>query len=225
MDQALEPSADCGLCPRLAQFRRDNQSSHPEWHNRPVPAFGETKARLLIVGLAPGLRGANATGRPFTGDYAGELLYPTLLATGFAKGTYGAQRGDELKLVDARITNAVRCVPPQNRPLGPEVRACGDFLAGEIAAMDRLGCIVTLGTVAHGSTLKALGIRPKDAPFGHATAFEARAGLLVLSSYHCSRLNTNTGRLTPKMFRLVFEEARRFLDLRRPTPRGQGRRT
>ncbi len=225
MENQLEPAVGCALCPRLTKFRADNQAAHPEWHNRPVPAFGETKARLLIVGLAPGLRGANATGRPFTGDYAGELLYPTLLATGFAKGTYGARRDDNLRLVDTRITNAVRCVPPQNRPQGPEVQTCGEFLGREIAAMNRLGCIVTLGTVAHRSTLKALRIRPKDAPFGHAAAFEADDGLLLLSSYHCSRLNTNTGRLTPKMFRLVFEEARRYLDLRRPTTRGRGPRT
>ncbi|MDH3241058.1 MAG: uracil-DNA glycosylase [Alphaproteobacteria bacterium] len=225
MDIPIEPAADCALCPRLAQFRAENRGAHPDWHNRPVPAFGETKARLLIVGLAPGLRGANATGRPFTGDFAGELLYPTLLATGFAKGTYGARRNDGLRLTDARITNAVRCVPPQNRPLGPEVRVCGSYLEREIAAMDRLGCIVTLGTVAHGSTLKALGIRPKQAPFGHGAAFETSKGVLILSSYHCSRLNTNTGRLTPKMFRLIFDQARVYLDLRRAAARGQGRRT
>jgi uracil-DNA glycosylase family 4 len=210
--RVLDPVADCALCPRLRRFREANAAAHPEWHNGPVPAFGGTDARLLIVGLAPGLRGANATGRPFTGDYAGELLYPTLLETGFAAGAYGARRDDGLRLVGTRITNAVRCVPPQNRPLGPEVRTCGDFLAREIAALPRLGCIVTLGTVAHGSTLKALGLKAKDAPFGHGAPFEPRPGLKIIASYHCSRLNTNTGRLTAEMFRSVFEAARRHLD-------------
>ncbi len=212
MARVLDPAADCALCPRLLRFRKANAAAHPEWHNGPVPAFGGTDARLLIVGLAPGLRGANATGRPFTGDYAGELLYPTLLETGFAAGDYGARRDDGLRLVGTRITNAVRCVPPQNRPLGPEVRTCGDFLAREIAALPRLGCIVTLGTVAHGSTLKALGLKAKDAPFGHGARFEPRPGLKIIASYHCSRLNTNTGRLTAEMFRSVFEAARRHLD-------------
>lgn len=212
MASAIEPQPDCALCPRLESFRLDNAAQHPDWHNGPVPAFGNTDARLLIVGLAPGLRGANATGRPFTGDFAGELLYPTLLETGFASGTYGARKDDGLRLLGARITNAVRCVPPQNRPLGPEVRACGEFLAREIAALPRLGCIVTLGTVAHGSTLKALGLKPKDAPFGHGASYDVRSGLCLIASYHCSRLNTNTGRLTPQMFREIFETARRHLE-------------
>ncbi len=207
-----EPAADCALCQRLAEYRFDNAAANPAWHNRPVPSFGGLDSRLLIVGLAPGLRGANATGRPFTGDFAGELLYPTLLDTGFARGAYGAHGNDGLKLVDARITNAVRCVPPQNRPSGPEIRTCGSFLKAEIAALPRLRCIVTLGTIAHNSTLRALELRLKDAPFGHGAAFERGNGILILASYHCSRLNTNTGRLTAEMFRTIFTTARRHLE-------------
>ncbi|MDX1484251.1 MAG: uracil-DNA glycosylase [Alphaproteobacteria bacterium] len=206
-----EPAADCALCPRLAAFRADNRAAEPSWHNRPVPAFGGADARLLIVGLAPGLRGANATGRPFTGDYAGELLYPTLLRAGFARGAYGAKKDDGLTLVETRITNAVRCVPPQNRPLGAETRACGDFLKSEIAALPRLRCIVTLGTVAHRSTLRAIGVKAKDAPFAHGAVYDAGDGVRIIASYHCSRLNTNTGRLTPEMFESVFLIARRHL--------------
>jgi uracil-DNA glycosylase family 4 len=207
-----EPAANCSLCDRLAQFRHTNAEANPQWHNRPVPSFGPASARLLIVGLAPGLRGANATGRPFTGDYAGELLYPTLLGSGFAKGTYGAEMNDGLTLVDARITNAVRCVPPQNKPLGPEIRTCGDFLAREIAALANLRIIITLGTIAHNSTLRILGVKLKQAPFGHGKTFTSDKGLLVLSSYHCSRLNTNTGRLTTPMFQSIFKAARRHLE-------------
>lgn len=205
-----EPARDCAACPRLATFRAANVRAHPEWHNAPVPSFGGLDARLLIVGLAPGLRGANATGRPFTGDYAGELLYPTLLKFGFAHGSYGARADDGLRLADARITNAVRCVPPQNKPTGPEIRACGDFLANEIAAMTRLRCIVTLGTVAHGSVLKALGIRIREAPFGHGAKFTTASGTHLIASYHCSRLNTNTGRLTRAMFEDIFRAAKRI---------------
>jgi uracil-DNA glycosylase family 4 len=207
-----EPTADCTLCPRLAEFRLANAAANPAWHNRPVKSFGALDARLLIVGLAPGLKGANATGRPFTGDFAGDLLYSTLLDTGFARGAYGATRDDGLELIDARITNAVRCVPPQNRPLSPEISTCGTFLKAEIAALPRLCCILTLGTIAHKSTLRALDIRPKDAPFGHGTTFEATNGVLIVASYHCSRLNTNTGRLTADMFRAVFTTARGHLD-------------
>ncbi len=207
-----EPATNCTLCSRLARFREANANAHPDWHNGPVRSFGPASARLLIVGLAPGLRGANATGRPFTGDYAGELLYPTLVATGFATGAYGAEKDDGLKLQDARITNAVRCVPPQNRPLGAEIRTCGDFLADEIAALARLRAVVTLGGIGHNSTLRALDVRRKDAPFGHGREFLTADGLLILSSYHCSRLNTNTGRLTADMFKSIFLTARRYLD-------------
>ena len=201
------PAADCPLCPRLAAFRAANAAAQPAWHNAPVPSFGGADAALLIVGLAPGLRGANATGRPFTGDYAGALLYPTLLKFGFAKGDYGARPDDGLRLVAARITNAVRCVPPQNKPTGPEIKACAPFLDAEIAAMKRLRCIVTLGNIAHGAVRKALGLKVKEAPFGHGAECRAK-DIHVIASYHCSRLNTNTGRLTPAMFEDIFARAR-----------------
>jgi uracil-DNA glycosylase family 4 len=212
----VEPSPGCGLCPRLVAFRAENARAEPHWHNAPVPAFGPIEARVLIVGLAPGRRGANATGRPFTGDWAGELLYPTLLKFGFARGKYGARADDGLTLADARITNAVRCVPPANKPTGAEATACGDFLVREIAAMGQLACIVTLGNVAHASALKALGIRRKDAPFGHGTEFRAADGRHVIASYHCSRLNTNTGRLTTQMFERIFARAREIADGAQP---------
>jgi uracil-DNA glycosylase family 4 len=205
---ALDPPRDCRLCPRLVAFRQANATREPDWHNAPVPSFGGLDARLLVVGLAPGRRGANATGRPFTGDWAGALLYPTLLDHGFARGTYGARADDGLQLNDARITNAVRCVPPENKPTGPETNACRDFLAAEIAAMKRLACVVTLGNVAHASALRAFDVRAKDAPFGHGREYETPSGVRILASYHCSRLNTNTGRLTPAMFGTIFARAR-----------------
>lgn len=213
---AVEPERDCGLCPRLVAFRVANARLEPGWHNAPVPSFGALDARLLIVGLAPGRRGANATGRPFTGDWAGELLYPTLLDHGFARGSYAAKADDGLVLAGARITNAVRCVPPENKPTGAEARACGDFLVVEIAAMKKLRCIVTLGNVAHASVLRTLGIRRKDAPFGHGTEFCAANGPTIIASYHCSRLNTNTGRLTPAMFGRIFARARDITDAAQP---------
>jgi uracil-DNA glycosylase family 4 len=203
----VQPPPDCTLCPRLADFRAANVLAQPGWHNAPVPSFGGLDARLLIVGLAPGLRGANASGRPFTGDYAGALLFPTLLKFGFAEGAYGARVDDGLRLKTARISNAVRCVPPQNKPTTAEIKACAPFLAAEIAAMPRLACVVTLGSIAHGSVLKALGLRAKDAPFGHGAEYAAQ-GITVIASYHCSRLNTNTGRLTAAMFEDVFRAAR-----------------
>lgn len=202
------PGPACALCPRLARFRAHNARARPAWHNAPVPSFGGLDAALLIVGLAPGLRGANATGRPFTGDYAGELLYATLLKFGFAAGTYGARADDGLRLTGARITNAVRCVPPGNKPLGDEVRACGGFLAAEVEAMTGLKCIVTLGAIAHGAALKALGLKARAAPFGHGAVFRQAGRPAVIASYHCSRLNTNTGRLTAAMFEDVFRAAR-----------------
>lgn len=202
-----QPSPTCALCPRLAGFRAANTRSQPDWHNAPVPSFGGLDARLLVVGLAPGLRGANASGRPFTGDYAGALLFPTLLKFGFAEGAYGARADDGLRLKGVRISNAVRCVPPQNKPTTAEIKACAPFLGAEIAAMPHLCCIVTLGSIAHGSVLKALGLRAKDAPFGHGAECDA-GGIAVIASYHCSRLNTNTGRLTAAMFEDVFRAAR-----------------
>lgn len=202
-----EPPRDCMLCPRLAAFRAEWRGREPGWHNAPVPSFGPQDARLLIVGLAPGLRGANATGRPFTGDYAGDLLYETLGAFGFARGSYAERPDDGLALVDCRITNAVRCVPPENKPVGAEITACRDFLAATIAGMPRLEMILALGRIAHDSVARALGVAPARLPFTHGGVLKAGPVTLV-SSYHCSRYNTNTGRLTPEMFRAVFARIR-----------------
>ncbi|WFU20084.1 uracil-DNA glycosylase [Bradyrhizobium sp. CB3481] len=206
-----EPDHDCPLCPRLAEFRAEARAKEPTWHNAPVSSFGNATARLLIVGLAPGLQGANRTGRPFTGDYAGDLLYATLLEYGFAEGTYQARPDDGLKLVDCRISNAVRCVPPQNKPLPIEINTCRQFLATTIATMPKLRAIVLLGRIAHDTTLKALGLRAAAAPFSHG-AVHKTDNFRLYDSYHCSRYNTNTGVLTPKMFREVFAKVRKDLD-------------
>jgi uracil-DNA glycosylase family 4 len=201
-----EPARDCSLCPRLAAFRRDNRVRHPSFFNAPVPSFGDTDARLLVVGLAPGLKGANATGRPFTGDWAGDLLYPTLLATGFAHGDYGARSDDGLRLVDCRITNAVKCVPPENKPSTEEIRTCRhSYLEAELAALPRLQAVLALGKVAHDTVLVARGERQSHWRFAHGALHRLPDGLLLADSYHCSRYNTNTGRLTPAMFRAVLE--------------------
>ena len=207
-----EPDRNCPLCPRLVDFRESNRTSEPTWHNAPVPSFGSVDAELLVVGLAPGLRGANRTGRPFTGDAAGALLYPTLREFGFARGRYSGDAGDQLRLVGCRVTNAVRCVPPGNRPQGPEIRACRPFLASELAALGRVRAIVALGAVARDAVLDALGIRRKLFPFRHGAARRLRGSLLLADSYHCSRYNVNTGRLTETMFRDVFASARAWLD-------------
>ena len=207
---AAEPSRDCPLCPRLAAFRHAWRAREAAWFNAPVPSFGPRAARLLIVGLAPGLQGANRTGRPFTGDYAGDLLYATLAEFGFAHGRYDARPDDGLTLHDCRITNAVRCVPPENKPTGAEIAACRDFLAPTIAEMPKLRAIVALGRIAHDSVVRALGARPAQIAFGHGAS--ATLGALALfSSYHCSRYNTNTGVLTPDMFRAVFEAVKSHL--------------
>jgi uracil-DNA glycosylase len=206
-----KPGRDCRLCPRLKAFRDDWRSREPDWFNAPVPSFGAPDARLLIVGLAPGLRGANRTGRPFTGDYAGDLLYDTLGRFGFAKGSYAATPDDGLTLVDARITNAVRCVPPDNKPTPAEIKTCRAFLAPTIAEMPNLRAIVTLGRISHESTVAALEHRRAAAPFGHGAAHDI-GKLRVFASYHCSRYNTNTGVLTPKMFQDVFAAVRAYLD-------------
>lgn len=200
-----EPGRDCPLCPRLGDFRKRQRAEHPDWHNAPVPAFGSLDARLLIVGLAPGLRGANLSGRPFTGDYAGDLLYATLLAKGLARGRYGARADDGLELVDCRITNAVRCVPPENKPVGAEVAACRPFLSEELAAMTRLRVVLALGGLAHGAVLAALGRRKSAFKFAHGVRHRLDDGLVLADSYHCSRYNTNTGRLTVEMFEQVFD--------------------
>jgi uracil-DNA glycosylase family 4 len=204
---APEPGRDCPLCPRLAQFRAQARAREPSWFNAPVDSFGDPNARVLIVGLAPGLQGANRTGRPFTGDFAGDLLYATLLEYGFAKGVYQARPDDGLTLVDCRISNAVRCVPPQNKPLPVEITTCRQFLSATIATMPNLRAIVALGRIAHESTVKALGMRNSAAPFAHGRV-HSTGPIALHDSYHCSRYNTNTGVLTPKMFREVFAKVR-----------------
>ena len=208
---AGDPGRDCPLCPRLVGFRLANRKAHGDWHNGPVAAFGPLDAKLLIVGLAPGLRGANRTGRPFTGDFAGQLLYPTLLKFGLARGAYGERPDDGVSLIDCRISNAVRCVPPQNKPETVEIKACNDFLTREIAAMKNLKSILALGGIAHNAVLTALGEKRTTFPFGHAVCHELSNGLLLTDSYHCSRLNTNTGRLTTKMFEDVVKGLKRSL--------------
>jgi uracil-DNA glycosylase family 4 len=202
-----KPGRDCPRCPRLVAFRKEWREREPTWHNAPVASFGPLDARLLIVGLAPGLRGANRTGRPFTGDYAGDLLYATLLEYGFARGVYQARPDDGLTLVDCRIGNAVHCVPPQNKPLPAEINVCRQFLIATIENMPSLRAIVALGRIAHESTLKALGLRAAAAPFAHGAVHQAGAAKFY-DSYHCSRYNTNTRVLTPQMFRSVFAKVR-----------------
>ena len=207
----LLPDHDCALCPRLQAFRHENRTKQPGWFNAPVPAFGPASAPLLIVGLAPGLQGANRTGRPFTGDYAGDLLYSTLLEFGFAEGRYAATPDDGLMLRDCRIANAVHCVPPQNKPLPQEINTCRQFLKARIQEMSNLRAIVALGRVAHESTVKALAMSAARAPFAHGAVHDA-GKLGLYDSYHCSRYNTNTGVLTTDMFRAVFARVRRDLD-------------
>jgi uracil-DNA glycosylase len=199
----IEPDRDCQLCPRLAEFRKAARERQPSWFNAPVSSFGDPDGRLLIVGLAPGLQGANRTGRPFTGDYAGDLLYATLIEYGFAEGSYEARPDDGLKLIDCRISNAVRCVPPQNKPLPVEINTCRQFLITAIESMPRLRAILALGRVAHDSVVKSLKLRGSATPFGHG-AVHRTGGAKLYDSYHCSRYNTNTGVLTPDMFRRVF---------------------
>ncbi len=205
-----EPPRDCPLCPRLVDYRRENQAQNPDWFNGPAPSFGDPQARLLVAGLAPGRTGANRTGRPFTGDHAGWLLYETLIKMGFARGVYQARPDDGLQLVDCMITNAVRCAPPGNKPLPAEEAACRPFLRARLEALPRLKVIVTLGDVSRRSVLRALGLKASAAEAGHGT--ETQVGpYRLINSYHCSRLNTNTGRLTPAMFEAVFERARAVL--------------
>jgi uracil-DNA glycosylase family 4 len=215
-----QPQRDCPLCPRLAAFRTQNRAAYPEFHNAPVSSFGPWDAELLIVGLAPGLKGANRTGRPFTGDFAGDLLYRTLLDLGLACGRYERRTDDGLRLRRCRVTNAVRCVPPQNKPLPAEVRTCAAFLAAEIGGLANLEVILALGRVAHDAVLAALGSRPSAFRFGHGAAHELPNGLHLIDSYHCSRYNTQTGVLTEAMFRAAVATARDCLDaLEAPTER------
>ena len=209
-----EPERGCPLCPRLSVFLAGFQRSEPAWFNGPVPSFGDDAARVrvLIVGLAPGLNGANRTGRPFTGDHAGVLLYSTLLRFGFAKGSYDARPDDTLKLVGCMITNAVRCVPPANKPTTSEIATCRQFLTARINSLPKLEAIVALGRIAHDSTVTALGFKKSMHPFGHGIVHQLRAGLRLFDSYHCSRYNTNTGVLTPAMFDAVFASVRAGID-------------
>jgi uracil-DNA glycosylase len=216
------PPRDCNLCPRLAAFREVHRSAHPEWFNAPVPPFGGSRAELLIVGLAPGLRGANRTGRPFTGDYAGGLLYETLAKFGLADGSYEARADDGLVLRRARITNAVRCVPPLNKPHPGEIVNCRRFLAAEIEAMPRLRAILALGAVAHHAVLAALGLRRGLFPFDHGRLHALPGGVTLADSYHCSRLNTNTGRLSAAMFEAVFAALSSRLDAEPSEAAGRG---
>jgi len=216
------PGRNCPRCPRLVVFRKDWREREPSWFNAPVPSFGPIDARLLIVGLAPGLRGANRTGRPFTGDYAGDLLYATLKEFGFAEGDYQASPDDGLTLIDCRITNAVRCVPPENKPTPQEIATCRPFLLAAIGEMPRLCTVVLLGRVAHETFIAACDARRSAYPFSHGGAHGIGA-LRLFDSYHCSRYNTNTGVLTPQMFRDVFAQVRKHLDAApRPAVAGTG---
>ena len=198
------PAPDCALCPRLAEYRAANQASNPSWFNAPVPSFGPIDAPLLVVGMAPGVKGANRTGRPFTGDHAGLLLYHTLLTHGFASGVYGADAADGLQLQNCRITNAVRCVPPANLPEPAEVTMCNGFLRGELGNMPHLRAVLALGVLAHAAVLKACGIPASRIRFRHGDIHALPDGLLLANSYHVSRYNTNTGRLTEAMFSTVI---------------------
>lgn len=207
----------CPLCPRLVAYREQAARAEPAWFNGAVPSFGSSNARLLIVGLAPGLKGANRTGRPFTGDYAGDLLYSTLIEFGFARGTYAASPDDGLKLVDCMITNAVRCVPPQNKPLPEEINTCRGYFTSRLGALPNLKALLVLGRVAHDQTLATLALRKASHPFQHRARHDVgghrgSAPLAMFDSLHCSRLNTNTKRLTTAMFHDVFRDVRAYLD-------------
>jgi len=206
-----EPGRDCPLCPRLVAFRKTNREAEPHWFNAPVPSFGPRDARLLIVGLAPGLRGANRTGRPFTGDFAGELLYSTLLEFGFARGIYAARVDDGFELVDARISNSVRCVPTENKPTNDEIKTCRRFLKADIESMKHVKAVIALGKIAHDSAVTMFGEKLSRFKFAHGASHQI-AGHTLFDSYHCSRYNTNTGVLTPEMFRAVFAKARAHLE-------------
>jgi uracil-DNA glycosylase len=206
------PAHDCTLCPRLAAYRARNRAANPDWFNAPVPSFGPVGARLLIVGMAPGVKGANRTGRPFTGDYAGMLLYQTLLRLGVAEGSYDARPDDGLTLRDARITNAVRCVPPQNLPEPAEVRACNPYLAGELGGLPNLRAVLALGVLAHAAVLRACGIPVTRIRFTHGALHTLPDGLILADSYHVSRYNTSTRRLTPEMFEGVMRAVLKRLE-------------
>ena len=203
---------DCRACPSPTACLDDVRERHPDYWCRPVPPFGDPRARLLVVGLAPGMHGANASGRPFTGDHAGILLYETLHAHGFASAPVSASADDALELIDARITNAVKCLPPQNKPVGAEINTCNHYLGNELATLPEGAVVLALGGIAHRAIVRALALRQAALPFGHAAEHALPGGATLLDSYHCSRYNTNTGRLTPAMFDEVFARARELID-------------
>ncbi|HKU16685.1 MAG TPA: uracil-DNA glycosylase [Steroidobacteraceae bacterium] len=203
----------CTDCPRLARFLADGREKYPDYYCAPVAPFGDRRARLILVGLAPGFHGANATGRPFTGDYAGLLLYRTLHRFGFASQPESKSRSDGLRLIDCRITNSVKCVPPENKPTPAEIRTCNRFLAADLARVSTRSVLLALGSIAHNAALRALALKPSRYKFAHAAEHTLPSGHLLLDSYHCSRYNTNTGRLTEKMFADVFARARKLLDV------------
>jgi len=211
MTSQLDPDRECALCPRLVAYRAENRVQHPDWFNGAVPNFGTTTARLLIIGLAPGVSGANRTGRPFTGDYAGDLLYASLAKFGFSDGQYDRRADDGLTLQDCRITNAVRCVPPQNKPTPAEITMCRPFLADQLTAITAPTALLCLGKISHDSTIRALGGKLSQYPFAHGARHHIDH-ITVFDSYHCSRYNTNTGRLTEAMFEEVFADFRAFID-------------
>ncbi|HFB2048046.1 MAG: uracil-DNA glycosylase [Hyphomicrobiaceae bacterium] len=206
-----QPKRSCRLCPRLVEFREECQRNHPEWFNGAVPSFGSPFARLLIVGLAPGMNGANRTGRPFTGDYAGDLLYKTLFDNGFAQGVYRAEPNDGFALVDCMVTNAVRCLPPQNKPIAAEINTCGTFLAAQISAMPYLKAILALGNIAHYATVVSLNHKRSEFKFGHGLCHNLTGNINLFDSYHCSRYNIYTGRLTATMFEDIFRTISKYL--------------
>jgi uracil-DNA glycosylase len=206
-----EAPLDCPLCPRLVAYREENAKAEPAWHNAPVPSFGKSDARLLIVGLAPGRGGANRTGRPFTGDWAGDLLYATLLKYGFAKGEYQERADDGLQLIDCIITNAVRCVPPENKPTPLEAATCRPFLVDRIASLPNLKAMVALGRIAHEAVIRTAGGQLAKFPFAHGAKHDLPNGVKLFDSFHCSRYNTNTRRLTPEMFEQVFETVKKSI--------------
>lgn len=215
-DGEATPDQDCPLCPRLALFRHEARLAEPTWFNAPVPNFGPRNARVLVVGLAPGLRGANRTGRPFTGDFAGDLLYPTLRDFGFAAGTFARRMDDSLSLIDCVVTNAVRCVPPQNKPLPAEIATCRTFLQSLVGTLVNLRVVVALGRIAHDSVLRTFGLRLAAFPFSHGGLHRLHhadaSPLTLFDTYHCSRYNTNTGVLTEAMFRNVFQSVRAHIE-------------
>jgi len=207
-----EAPLDCNLCPRLEEFRNQSKAANPDWFNAPVPSFGPETAQVLVMGLAPGMQGANRTGRPFTGDWAGDLLYPTLIEFGFAKGTYDARPDDGVEMDNCMISNAVRCVPPQNKPTGAEERMCRGFLKARLQALPNLKAVIALGLIAHKNLVTVFEQKQTAFKFAHGAQHDLTSGLTLFDSYHCSRYNTNTGRLTEVMFHDVFRAVRAHID-------------